>query len=290
MKVGMIGLGAMGHAIAENMLKAGHELVLYDVRPEACADLAAQGAVAAESLQDMGRQTNTVFMMVNNFAQCRSVLAGLLETMNGGTVVNMSTIAMNDAQQLNAYANERGVTMLDSPVSGGTAGARAGTLTLMVGGSDEDFARLQPVMASFASSIAHVGKEVGQGQAVKTINQLLVGVHMCATAEAFTLARKCGLDLQAVYDIICTSAGTSRIFENRGRFVIERNFDTRSTLQIQLKDTNIVCQTADAVGAPTLLANTARELFKLAVKKYPPTDDSLEVIRLYEELAGITEE
>ena len=289
MKLGMIGLGAMGHAIAHNIMKGGYPLSVYDVRPEACDGLVAEGATRAESLQDMGRLADTVFIMVNNADQCRRVLEGLLETMHAGTVINMSTVAMGDARQLSAYAGEHGVTVLDSPVSGGTAGARQGALTLMVAGSDEDLARVRPVMASFAANIAHVGREPGQGQAVKTINQLLVGVHMCAAAEAFTLARKCGLDLQAVYDIICNSAGSSRIFENRGQFVIERNFDTRSTLQIQLKDTDIVCRTADEVGAPVLLANTARELFKLAVKKYPPTDDSLEVIRIYEELGGIGE-
>ena len=128
---------------------------------------------------------------------------------------------------------------------------------------------------------------VAQGQAVKAINQLLVGVHMCATAEAFTLASKCGLDLQMMYDTICTSAGRSEIFRNRGQYLIERNFNTRSTLQIQLKDTSIACKTADAVGAHTPLANLAREMFKLAVNKYPPTDDSLEVVRLYEEISNL---
>ena len=110
---------------------------------------------------------------------------------------------------------------------------------------------------------------------------------MCATAEAFTMARKCGLDLKLVYDTICTSAGSSRIFESRGQFLIDRDFSTRSTLQIQLKDTDIACKAADAVGAPMLLGNTARELFKLAVKKYPPNDDSLEVVRIYEELCSL---
>ena len=90
-----------------------------------------------------------------------------------------------------------------------------------------------------------------------------------------------------MYDTICTSAGTSRIFENRGQFLIDRNFNTRSTLQIQLKDTGIVCKTADNVGAHTPLANLAKEMFKLAVNKYPPTDDSLEVVRLYEEMSNI---
>ena len=285
MKLGMIGLGAMGHAIAENILKAGHPLAVYDVRAEAYADLIGLGAAPVESLAEMGRTADCVFMMVNTFPQCQSVLDGLLATMDHGTVVNMGTIAMPQARQLAQTAAEHGVDMLDSPVSGGTAGAKAGTLTLMVSGPRAVFDRVKPVMDSFASNIALVGTEPGHGQAVKTINQLLVGVHMCATAEAFTLARKCGLDLQAVYDIIRTSA----IFENRGQFVIDRNFDTRSTLQIQAKDTGIVCDTARAVGAPTLLADTALELFQKAVEKYPPTDDSIEVIRLYEEMAGLTD-
>ena len=262
MKLGMIGLGAMGHAIAENILKAGHPLAVYDVRAEAYADLIGLGAAPVESLAEMGDTADCIFMMVNTFPQCQSVLDGLLATMDHGTVVNMGTIAMPQARQLAQTAAEHGVDMLDSPVSGGTAGAKAGTLTLMVSGPKAVFDRVKPVMDSFASNIALVGTEPGHGQAVKTINQLLVGVHMCATAEAFTLARKCGLDLQAVYDIIRTSAGTSRIFENRGQFVIDRNFDTRSTLQIQAKDTGIVCDTARAVGAPTLLADTALALFQ----------------------------
>ena len=131
-----------------------------------------------------------------------------------------------------------------------------------------------------------IREKCGQGQAVKAINQLLVGVHMCATAEAFTLASRCGLDLNTMYEVICTSAGCSQIFKNRGKFLIDRDFSTRSTLQIQLKDADVVCKTADQVGAPIPLTNMVRELFKLAVRKYPPTDDSLEVVRLYEEMCA----
>ena len=172
-------------------------------------------------------------------------------------------------------------------MSGGTAGAKAGTLTIMAAGSRENFEKYLPVFQSYGKNVVHVGTEVGQGQAVKAINQMLVGINMCATAEAFTLSRKCGLDLQMVYDTIKTSAGTSRIFENRGQFLIDRDFSIRSTLQIQLKDTDIAFQTADSAGAYSPLTNVARELFKLAVKKYPPNDDSIEVVRLYEELSNI---
>ena len=285
-KIGMIGLGAMGHSVAENILAKGYEMVLYDIRPEAYADLVAQGAEGAASTQELGQKAEIVLMMVNTYQHCLSAMNGLLETMRDGVIINLGTIAMDEAESLAAMAAKANCQMLDSPVSGGTAGAKAGTLTLMVGGPDDAFAKCEAVLSSFAANVVRVGDKPGQGQAVKAINQLLVGVHMCATAEAFTLARKCGLDLQKMYDTICTCAGTSRIFENRGQFLIDRDFNTRSTLQIQLKDTGIVCKTADAVGAHTPLANAARELFKLAVQKYPPTDDSLEVVRLYEEISN----
>lgn len=283
-KIGMIGLGAMGHSVAENVLKAGFPMVLFDIRPEAYADLVEKGAEGAESLQDLGAKVDTVLMMVNTYPQCCSVMGSLLETLHDGVIINLGTIAMDEAQALAKLAAEKNCQMIDCPVSGGTAGAKAGTLTLMAACSDELYQENKALLESFGSNAKQVGKEPGQGQAVKAINQLLVGVHMCATAEAFTLARKCGLDLQMMYDTICTSAGRSEIFRNRGQFLIDRDFSTRSTLQIQLKDTGIACKTAEAVGAPTFLANTAKELFKLAVRKYPATDDSLEVVRIYEEL------
>ena len=287
MKIGMIGLGAMGHSVAENILSHGYEMVLFDIRPEAYADLLDKGAVGAKDTREMGEQADIVLMMVNTYAHCCSAMEGLLQTLRGGIIVNLGTIAMEDAQALAQLAEKADCKMLDCPVSGGTAGAKAGTLTLMVAGCDAAFDTCKPVLDAFASNVVRVGDQPGQGQAVKAINQLLVGVHMCATAEAFTLAAKCGLDLQMMYDTICTSAGRSEIFRNRGQYLIERNFDTRSTLAIQLKDTTIACKTAEAAGAPTFLANTARELFKLAVNKYPPTDDSLEVVRIYEALCGL---
>ena len=286
-KIGMVGLGVMGHGIARNIMDKGCEMVLYDLRPEVFADLVADGAEAAESLSQLGEKVDTVLMIVNSYTHCCNVLNGLLETMRGGTIINMSTIAVDDAKALEKMAAEKGVRMMDCPVSGGTAGARAGTLTVMAAGSDDLFEKHKPVFECFGKNVIHVGKEVGHGQAIKAINQLLVGIHMCATAEAFTMATKCGLDLQLVYDTICTSAGMSRIFENRGQYLINRDFNTRSTLQRQLKDTDIACKTADGVGAPTPLANVARELFKLAVRKYPPNDDSLEVVKIYEELCSL---
>lgn len=283
-KIGMIGLGAMGHSIAENLMANGYSMVLYDIRPEAYQDLIEKGAEGADSLRDLGSKTNTVLLMVNAYAHCCSALEGLLETFENGVVVLLSTVAPDEARELEKMVQKKGCGMIDCPVSGGTSGAKAGTLTLMVGCNNSLHAAYLPMLNAFGSKVFHVGQNVGDGQTIKAINQLLVGVHMCATAEAFTIAKQCGLDLNLVYDVICSGAGMSKIFENRGKFLIDRDFSTRSTLQIQLKDTNIACKTANAVGAPSFLASTARELFKLALNKYPATDDSLEVVRVYEDL------
>lgn len=286
-EIGMIGLGAMGRHIARNLIDGGYELTLYDVRPEAVEPFLLLGAKSAGSVQELGKVTDTVIIMVNTFDQCCSVLEELLQTFTG-VIINLGTIAAEEARSLEETARKQGSRMIDCPVSGGTAGAQAGTLTLMAACEESLFARYEPLLRCIGSNLVHVGDEPGQGQALKSINQLLVGVHMCATAEAFTLAKQCGLDLQTVYQVICKSAGCSEIFRNRGQFLIDRDFSTRSTLQIQLKDTNIVCKTADQVGAPVLLADTARGLFELAVRKYPPTDDSIEVVRVYEELCNTT--
>lgn len=284
MKVGMIGLGVMGHSIAQNILSNGHSMVLYDIRPEAYIDLLELGAQSAASTQELGQKTDLVLMMVNTYQHCCSAMEGLLQTLRSGIIVNLGTISMDEAQSLEKMAAEADCRMLDCPVSGGSAGAKAGTLTLMAAGSDAVFSACEPLLKCFAKKIVHVGEKPGQGQAVKTINQLLVGIHMCAAAEAFTLAKQCGLDLQTMYDTICASAGRSEIFANRGQFLIARDFSTRSTLQIQLKDTNIVCKTAEKVGAAVPLAAIARDLFEKAVQQYPSTDDSAEVIKIYEAL------
>ena len=156
MTVGMIGLGAMGHSIAQNILSHGHSMVLYDLRQEAVKDLLGPQASAASSPQELAQKVDTVLVIVNTFAQCRDVVEALLETMDRGVIVNMSTIAMDEAKVLGELAGRKGVDMMDCPVSGGTAGA------VMAAGEDRLFQSCRPLFASFASNIVHVGQEIGQ--------------------------------------------------------------------------------------------------------------------------------
>ncbi len=282
--IGMIGLGKMGHAMAANILKKGHSMMLYDVREEAVKDLLPLGAVSADSVAEIGQNCEVVLFMVNTYEQCKTCMEELLSTMQAGIAIVSSTIQMKEVCELEKMASARGIQLLDAPVSGGTRGAQDGTLTIMAAGDDEVFKKCTSVLSCCGTNILHVGQKVGEGQAIKAINQLLVGIHICAASEAFNLARQCGLDLKKVFETIKISAGTSRIFENRGQYFIDRDFSTRSTLAIQLKDTKIACDTAADVGAPAILANTCREFYEQAVEKYSPLDDSIAVIQLFESL------
>lgn len=283
--IGMIGIGHMGHSVAANILQKGHAMRLFDVRPEAMEDLLSLGASRAASIEELG-ECGIVLIMVNTYAQCLDCLNSLLKTMHAGVVIVCSTIQPEEMRELERLAAARGVQVLDAPVSGGTRGAHDGTLTIMAAGSDEVFQHCLPILQCFGSRVLHVGTTAGQGQALKAVNQLLVGIHICAAAEAFNMARSCGLDLNQVFETIKASAGTSRIFENRGQFFIDRDFSTRSTLAIQLKDTSIACKTAAAAGAPAFLGNLCRELFEQALCKYPSDQDSIAVIQVFEAQSG----
>ncbi len=289
-QIGIIGLGAMGFHMAKNILKAGYRLSVYDIRPEAVDRLARLGAQKADCPREVGASADIVFLMVQNYKQCEDCLlgtTGLLTGLTGGTLIVTSTIAPDEVKKVAAYCGDKGVEVLDSPVSGGTKGAADGSLTLMIGGKDEVYEECLPVLKCLGSNLVKVGYEVGQGQAMKAVNQLLFGVHMVAMAEAMVLGAKCGLDPVVLYRVIKNSAGNSRVFENRAPSVINRDFSVRSTLGIQFKDTDIAVRTADSVKAPVFLATVVRELYKIADAKGVTIEDSSAIIKLYEDLANV---
>ena len=281
-KTGLIGLGEMGRRIAVNILKRGFPLTVYDIVPEKRQELVRSGADATDSIAGLGAACDTVLVMVGTFAQCKEVFAQLLPVMKKGTVVCLGTIAPSDSGQLAAMAIKEGVTYADCPVSGGTKGADGGTLTLMFSGPHEIYEELHPLLSAFGEYIVYVSEGGGSAQALKAVNQLLVGVHMCAMAEAFNLARQCGLDQQLVLNVLRRSAGDSYILASRGQYLIDRDFHTRSTLAIQEKDTAIICELAEHAGAPVFLADQVLALFREAKKICDPADDPIEVVKVYE--------
>lgn len=293
--VAFLGVGAMGRPMATNLLRAGYAVVAYDVRPAASAALAEHGGTSAASPAEAARGAAYAVVMVLNAAQAQAVLLGdtgaLAGLAPGATVIQMATIGREAAAALGAACAERGVRYLDAPVSGGTAGAAEGSLSIIVGGDAATLEGARPLLGIMGGEdrIWHVGPNPGDGQVMKSVNQLLVGVHLTAAAEALAYAAKAGLDVAQVYEIIRVSAGQSRIFDLRAQQMIEGKFDTQSgQLGIFIKDLGIVMDTAAQLNMPLFLATAARQIVNAGVAAGWGTEDDAGLVRVYERLGNVT--
>ena len=211
-KIAFLGLGNMGSPMAKNLLKAGHDIVGFDLSEEAVVDLCALGPTGAVSAADAVADADVVITMLPNGAIVKAIYGGddgiLANAKSGALLIDSSTISVADAREVIASAKAVGFDMLDAPVSGGTAGAAAGTLAFMVGGTDEAFARGEPIIEPMAGKIVHAGG-AGNGQAAKVCNNMLLAISMIGTGEAFNLGRKLGLDDQVFFDVAANASGQS---------------------------------------------------------------------------------
>lgn len=290
--VGLVGLGAMGRPMAATLLRAGFELSVFDVRPGAADEL--RGAQVRDTPAAVARDADAVVLMVQNFGQVRGavwgddgVLGGLAA---GSLLVLSSTVAPADARVLAAACEERGVNLLDAPVSGGPGPAAEGRLAMMVGGPAEALAQARPILDALGDPARtwHVGLRVGDGQAMKMINQLMAGVNIAASCEAMTLAARAGLDPAQTYEIVRGSAGGSWMFGDRVPRMLDGGFTPpRSVLDIFVKDLGIVVDTADDLGLPLFLAAVARQVFKMGAATGLGGEDDAGLVRVYERLGGV---
>lgn len=292
--VAFLGVGAMGRPMAANLLRAGYAVAAYDVRPAASAALVERGATRAESPAGAARGADYAVVMVLNAAQARAALLGddgaLAALAPGATVIQMATIGREAAAALGEACAARGVRFLDAPVSGGTVGAVEGTLSIIVGGDAATLADARPLLEAMggADRIWHVGPQPGDGQVMKSVNQLLVGVHLTAACEALAYAAKAGLDVRQVYEIIRVSAGQSRIFDLKAQQILDGRFDTGGgQLGIFVKDLGIVADTAAQLDLPLFLATAARQLITAAVANGWGGEDDAGLVRIYERLGGV---
>lgn len=211
-KIAFIGLGNMGSPMAKNLIKAGHDVVGFDLSEAAIVDLCAQGATSAVSVADCVSAAEVVVTMLPNGAIVKATYNGedgiLANAASGALLIDSSTISVDDAREVIASAESAGLDMLDAPVSGGVAGAAAGTLAFMVGGTDKAFARAEPIIEPMAGKIVHTGG-AGNGQAAKVCNNMLLAISMIGTAEAYNLGRKLGLDDQVFFDVAANASGQS---------------------------------------------------------------------------------
>ncbi len=293
MNVGFIGLGLMGRPMALHLAEAGHALHVWARRPSSLAPFRDTTARAHVSAAEVARHADVVFTMVGDAPDVEEVIFGadgLVSGLAGGvsprlTLVDMSTIAPAAAQEIGAKLGARGIRFLDAPVSGGEVGAINATLTIMVGGEPADFELVQPLLAVLGKSVTLIGP-IGAGQVAKAANQILTAVTTAAVAEALNFARKSGVDPGRVREALMGGFAYSKILENHGQRMLDRNFKPGFKAWMHQKDLRIVLAEAHRLGL--MLPNTAAtaQLFNAVVGSGMGEDDSISVLRLLEKVGG----
>jgi 3-hydroxyisobutyrate dehydrogenase len=278
-------LGAMGSPMAKSLAGAGFELKVFDVLDERTRPLVDLGAESSASPKDAAEGSEALVVMVANADQAKGVLFGegsAAEALaEGAAVVVMSTIGPEAVRELADNLDGRGLRTLDAPVSGGVARAERGDLLIMAGGPEDLFEELRPALEAMGSSVAHCGPRVGDGQAVKLVNQLLCGVHIAAAAEALAYAEALGLDPRFVFETVRHGAANSFMLEDRGERMLKEEFvPPKSALDIFVKDMGLVSQAAEEQGFETPLATAALELYLAGKDAGLGTEDDSGVIRV----------
>jgi len=252
-RVGFIGLGIMGKPMARNLMRAGYQLVVYNRSRAPMEELAAEGAATADSPQAVAERSDIVITMLPDSPQVQEVVMGergvLAGSRAGMLLIDMSTISPVVTQEVAQAAQERGVSMLDAPVSGGDVGAQQGTLSIMVGGSDADFARARPLFEVLGKTIVHVGG-TGAGQVVKACNQIVVALTIEAVSEALVLGSKAGVDPAVILRVLSGGLAANRVMEVRGPNFLEHNFRPGFKIALHHKDLGIALAAGREYGVP----------------------------------------
>ena len=288
-KIGFIGLGVMGKPMSKNLLKAGYELLVFNRSSAAVEELVAAGANAAGSPSEVAEKCSIIFTMLPNSPQVRQVLLGekgVIEKAGPGTVViDTSSIAPLAAREIAAALAEKGIEMLDAPVSGGQAGAVKAALSIMVGGKKVIFDKCVPLFSAIGNSVTWIG-EIGAGNVAKLVNQSIVAANIAAIAEGMTLAMQAGVDPDVVFQAIRDGSAASRMMEAKTPLMLQGKFDPGFRLNLHIKDLGNVLETGHEVGAPMPLSAQVMEMMQnLKAQGLGDCDNSV-LVKYYEKLAG----
>ncbi|WP_108263303.1 NAD(P)-dependent oxidoreductase [Mangrovicoccus ximenensis] len=286
--VGFIGLGQMGMGMARNLAKGGLSLAVYDIDPDRNAEMAALGASVAEGPADVARQASIVITMVDTNEQSQDVITrpgGIIDAACPGDIVMcMSTIDPVTVRQMHDRLAESGVRMIEAPVVGMIRGAVNGTLRAYVGGAPEDVAACAHVFEPMTEEVIHVGG-IGQGLAMKLINNMLYHVSSIAAIEAMMLGVKAGLDPQVIKDVIGRSTGNSAAFQYRADRMIRRDFNG-VRLDISVKDMELELSLGKSFGVPLILPAAALQVFRMGSAAGMGSEDATAIVRIYEQICG----
>jgi len=293
MKIGFIGLGIMGRPMAKNLLKAGHELVVFDFNKEAVADLVSNGAASAETGKDLASQCGVVITMLPNSPHVRAAVLGengVAEGAKPGTVViDMSSIDPTESRAIGAELEKLGIDMLDAPVSGGEPKAVDGTLSVMVGGKKEQFDKYYDMLMVMAGSVVYVG-ELGAGNVAKLANQIVVAVNIAAVSEALTFAKKAGTDPELVYQAIRGGLAGSTVMDAKAPMMLNRNFKPGFRIELHIKDLNNALNAAHNVSSPVPLTGQLMEIMQGLKADGFDKEDHSSIVKYYEKIANTTVE
>jgi 2-hydroxy-3-oxopropionate reductase len=287
--IGLIGLGIMGRPMARNLLKAGYALVVHDVTRTAVDELVTDGAKAGTSPRQVAETADVLVTMLPDSPQVREVYLGpdgAFEALRSGwLVIDMSSIAPSTARDLAERAAAAGAELLDAPVSGGDKGAIAGTLSIMVGGSEEAFARALPVFKALGKTIVHVGP-AGAGQVVKVCNQVAVAVVIEAVAEALVLGAKAGVDPARIADVLQGGLAATKVLEMRRSNMLGGTFDPGFRIRLHLKDLKNALDLAREIDVALPAAAQVDQLMRAMSAAGRADYDHSGLITMLEDLAG----
>jgi 3-hydroxyisobutyrate dehydrogenase len=292
MELGFVGLGKMGRPMTEHLLKAGHRVHVHNRSRGVVDELATAGAVPASSAREVAERAEIVMTCLTNTPSVEQVYFGddgLYAAARGGQIfIDHSTVGLDTSRQCAQRARAKGADFLDAPVSGGPAGATAGTLTIMVGGDKATFERALPVLQAYgAKENIRLCGPTAAGSAIKLVNQLLVGINTAGVAEALVFGLKAGADPQTILDVVGTGFGGSRMLSRNVPLVLDRNFKGGTPVSLIVKDLGLIAELAKELGAQLEMGARAREVFERAAAAGLADEDMSGLVRPFEKVAGV---
>ena len=289
--IGFIGLGIMGRGMAHNLLKAGFPLTVWNRTRSRMDELVAAGAQAGNSPADVASQSKITITCVSDTPDVQAVILGESGAIHGAAagslIVDMSTISPQVTREIAASLAKANLHMLDAPISGGSEGAVNGTLSIMIGGATDQVERARPAFEAMGKTITHVG-EIGAGQTVKIVNQILVVGNMLAAAEAMLVAEAGGLDLQKALQAVEAGAAGSWMLSNRAPQIFVRDFRPGFTIELQQKDLRLALEAADQLGVPLLATSLINQLYKTLQLQGLGDEGNHALVKALENLSNIT--
>jgi 3-hydroxyisobutyrate dehydrogenase len=288
--IGFIGLGIMGRGMTHNLIKAGFDIVVWNRTASRMEEFVAAGARAASDPADLAQHCEIIIICVSDTPDVEAVILGergvIHTAKSGALVIDMSTISPQATREIAAKLKDKGIDMLDAPVSGGSEGAANGTLSIMIGGKAEHVERAMPCFRAMGKTITHVGEQ-GAGQMVKLANQILCVVNMLAASEALLLVSAGGVDLQKALDAVTQGAGGSWMLANRGPQVIRDDWRPGFTIDLQQKDLRLAMEAADQFGVPVIGTSLVFNLYRTLQQRGLGQEGNHALIKALEQLSGI---